>query len=41
MPCVFAPYAVADIHQIYAQGGTLQDVWEALLLRSIRRWQRE
>jgi MoaA/NifB/PqqE/SkfB family radical SAM enzyme len=41
MPCVFAPYAVADLHQIYAQGGTLQDVWEAPFLRAIRHWQRE
>jgi MoaA/NifB/PqqE/SkfB family radical SAM enzyme len=41
MPCVFAPYAVADIHQVYARGGTLQDVWEAPFLRAIRRWQRQ
>lgn len=41
MPCVFAPYAVADIHQVYAQGGTLQDAWEAPFLRTIRRWQQE
>jgi MoaA/NifB/PqqE/SkfB family radical SAM enzyme len=41
MPCVFAPYAVADVHQVYAQGGTLQEVWEAPFLRAIRRWQRE
>jgi MoaA/NifB/PqqE/SkfB family radical SAM enzyme len=41
MPCVFAPYAVADVHQVYAQGGTLQDVWEAPFLRAIRRWQRD
>jgi MoaA/NifB/PqqE/SkfB family radical SAM enzyme len=41
MPCVFAPYAVADVHQVYAQGGTLQDVWDAPFLRSIRRWQQE
>jgi MoaA/NifB/PqqE/SkfB family radical SAM enzyme len=40
MPCVFAPYAVANIHEVYAQGGTLQDVWEAPFLRAIRRWQR-
>jgi len=41
MPCVFAPYAVADVHQVYAQGGTLQDIWEAPFLCTIRRWQRE
>ena len=40
MPCVFAPYAAADIHQIYARGGTLQDVWDTPFFRTIRRWQR-
>jgi MoaA/NifB/PqqE/SkfB family radical SAM enzyme len=41
MPCVFAPYAVADIHQVYAQGGTLNEVWEAPFFRTIRQWQRD
>lgn len=41
MPCVFAPYAVANLHEIYAQGGTLQDVQEAPFLRTIRRCQQE
>jgi hypothetical protein len=38
MPCVFAPYGAADIHQVYAQGYALQDAWQAPFLRSIRRW---
>jgi MoaA/NifB/PqqE/SkfB family radical SAM enzyme len=41
MPCVFAPYAAADIHQVYVEGGTLQDAWEAPFLHAIRHWQRE
>ena len=41
MPCVFAPYAVADMQQVYAQGGTLNDVWRAPFFKAIRQWQRE
>ena len=41
MPCVFTPYAAADLHRVYAEGGTLQDVWETPFLRTIRQWQRE
>jgi MoaA/NifB/PqqE/SkfB family radical SAM enzyme len=40
MPCVFVPYAVANLHQVYARGGTLQEVWQAPLLQTIRGWQR-
>lgn len=39
MPCVFAPYAAANIHQIYSQGGNLNDAWAAPLFRTIRQWQ--
>jgi MoaA/NifB/PqqE/SkfB family radical SAM enzyme len=39
MPCVFAPYSVANIRDIYAQGGTLNDVWKAPFFEAIRRWQ--
>jgi hypothetical protein len=35
---VFAPYAVADIHQVYPRDGTLNEVWEAPFLRTIRQW---
>jgi MoaA/NifB/PqqE/SkfB family radical SAM enzyme len=41
MPCVFMPCAGADVHEIYARGGTLNDVWEAPLFRAIRQWQRD
>ncbi len=41
MPCVFAPYSVGNIQDIYAQGGTLNDVWKAPFFQAIREWQRE
>ena len=39
MPCVFTPYAVANIHQLYASGGTLNDVWASPFFKAIRDWQ--
>jgi MoaA/NifB/PqqE/SkfB family radical SAM enzyme len=39
MPCVFVPYAAANIHDIYRRGGTLDDVYELPYFRAIRRWQ--
>jgi MoaA/NifB/PqqE/SkfB family radical SAM enzyme len=41
MPCVFAPYAAANINQVYAQGGTLNDVWQAPFFEAVRQWQRD
>lgn len=41
MPCVFTPYSVGNIHEIYQDNGTLNDVWRMPLLRSIRQWQVE
>jgi MoaA/NifB/PqqE/SkfB family radical SAM enzyme len=41
MPCVFAPYSAANIHDVYAQGGTLDDVWASPFFRTVRNWQRE
>ena len=41
MPCVFAPYSVANIEEIYRQGGTLNDVWQAPFFQAIRQWQRQ
>jgi MoaA/NifB/PqqE/SkfB family radical SAM enzyme len=41
MPCVFVPYAAASVQEIYAQGGTLNDLWEAPFFQAIRQWQRE
>jgi len=41
MPCVFAPYAVARLEEVYARGETLQDVWKAPFFQAIRDWQRQ
>lgn len=41
MPCVFAPYAVARLQDLYDRGETLESVWQAPFLRAIRDWQRE
>jgi radical SAM protein with 4Fe4S-binding SPASM domain len=41
MPCVFAPYSVANIQEAYAQGQTLNDIWQAPFFQAIRQWQRE
>ena len=39
MPCVFVPYAAASIHEIYRQGGTLDDIYALPYLGGIRDWQ--
>jgi len=41
MPCVFVPYAVANIREVYARGGNLNDVLQAPLMVRIREWQNE
>jgi MoaA/NifB/PqqE/SkfB family radical SAM enzyme len=41
MPCVFAPYAAANINQVYAKGGTLNEVWQAPFFQTVRQWQRD
>lgn len=41
MPCVFAPYSVGNIHEMYRDNNTLNDLWKLPLLRSVRRWQVE
>ena len=41
MPCVFAPYAVGNIQDIYRRGGTLDDLWAAPMFQAIRQWQRD
>jgi MoaA/NifB/PqqE/SkfB family radical SAM enzyme len=38
-PCVFIPYAVDNIHDVYARGQTLSDVLQAPFLKKIRAWQ--
>jgi MoaA/NifB/PqqE/SkfB family radical SAM enzyme len=41
MPCVFMPYAAANVQRIYAQGGNLNDIWQTPFFKAIRGWQRE
>lgn len=41
MPCVFVPYSAANINDVYAQGGSLNDVWASPFLKAIRQWQRD
>ncbi len=40
-PCVFFPYAPVNVKEVFARGGTLDDVWEHPFFADIRRWQRE
>jgi MoaA/NifB/PqqE/SkfB family radical SAM enzyme len=39
-PCVFVPYAPVDIRDVYARGGTLDDVWSQPFFAAFRAWQR-
>jgi MoaA/NifB/PqqE/SkfB family radical SAM enzyme len=41
MPCVFVPYAAANIRQLYAEGKTLGDVYDTPYFKGIRDWQWE
>lgn len=41
MPCVFAPYSVGNIYDIYKNGKTINDIWHSPFLESIRKWQRD
>jgi len=41
MPCVFVPYSAGNLREIYARGGTLDDIYDAPYFRAIREWQRE
>ena len=38
-PCVFVPYAAANVNDVYARGGTLEDIWHEPFFETIRRWQ--
>ena len=38
-PCVFVPYSPINIHDAYAQGKTLNDVWSEPFFARIRAWQ--
>ncbi|NWF93102.1 MAG: radical SAM protein [Syntrophaceae bacterium] len=39
MPCVFIPYFVDNIYEVYKRGGNLNDVICSTFFREIRRWQ--
>ena len=41
MPCVFMPYSPINIHDVYAHGKTLLDVWAHPFFARIRAWQRD
>ncbi len=40
-PCVFAPYAVHNINEVYQNGGTLNTVLNSEFFKAIRKWQDE
>jgi MoaA/NifB/PqqE/SkfB family radical SAM enzyme len=40
-PCVFLPYAPKNVNDVFAGGGTLDDVWTDPFYTDIREWQRE
>jgi MoaA/NifB/PqqE/SkfB family radical SAM enzyme len=39
MPCVFVPYSPVNVHDIYAAGGTLDDIYKQPYFTAIRQWQ--
>jgi hypothetical protein len=41
MPCVFFPYTVDNIVEIYRAGGDLNDALNSPFFKSLRSWQRE
>jgi hypothetical protein len=41
IPCVFLPYSPVNIHDAYARGKTLVDVWAHPFFERIRAWQRQ
>jgi radical SAM protein with 4Fe4S-binding SPASM domain len=40
-PCVFFPYSPINVGEVYARGGSLDEVWAHPFFADIRRWQRE
>jgi MoaA/NifB/PqqE/SkfB family radical SAM enzyme len=40
-PCVFVPYSPMNIREVYANGGTLNDVWAHPFFADIRNWQED
>ncbi len=39
-PCVFFPYAPVNVRDVFARGGTLDEVWDQPFFADIRGWQR-
>jgi MoaA/NifB/PqqE/SkfB family radical SAM enzyme len=40
-PCVFFPYAPSNVNEVFAGGGSLEDIWKHPFFADIREWQRE
>lgn len=40
-PCVFNPYAAANINEIYQKGGSLNDALKTPFFKKIRQWQED
>lgn len=40
-PCVFFPYSPVNVREVFARGGTLDEVWAHPMFADIRRWQRD
>ena len=38
-PCVFVPYSPVNVKEIYARGGTLNDIWGEPFFDGLRAWQ--
>ena len=41
MPCVFFPYAAANVNEAYANGETIEDIWARPFFADIREWQKD
>ncbi|MCD6489932.1 MAG: SPASM domain-containing protein, partial [Thermodesulfobacterium sp.] len=40
-PCVFIPYYVDNVYDLYKKGKTLADAWNNLFFKNGRQWQKE
>jgi len=38
-PCVFLPYTPVNIREVYARGGTLEDIFQEPFFADLRKWQ--
>jgi len=38
-PCVFVPYSPVNVNDVYAKGGTLNDIWAEPFFSGVRGWQ--